>query len=62
MPYGTGSYGALEYGGDFDNLAVPPAGGAGLGGGWWWNGVAARTIADAGFLLIVAPHFETGAD
>lgn len=58
MPYGTGSYGSLPYGGDFDSgtgpaPAVPPG-----ASGWWWNGPAARMLADAGFLLLVKPPLE----
>lgn len=58
MPYGTGSYGSLPYGGDFDGGgAAPPATSPGATG-WWWNGPAARMLADAGFLLLVKPRLE----
>lgn len=59
MPFGTGSYGSLVYGGDFDHSGVTPApGGPPKANAWWWVGAGARTLADAGFLLLVAPHFN----
>jgi hypothetical protein len=57
MPYGTGSYGSLPYGGDFDSGGGAPVGVAGSAG-WWWDGPAARMLADAGFLLLVKPPLE----
>lgn len=62
MPYGTGSYGSLPYGGDFDSQAPAPSGNNDNAGAWWFTGIGARTLDDAGFLLLVAPHFDDNGD
>lgn len=61
MPYGTGSYGSLPYGGDFNGGATPAPGTAQGANAWWWNGPAARMLADAGFLLLVQPVLDERA-
>ena len=58
MPYGTGSYGSLPYGGDFDGGTGPAPSAAIKGQAWWWIGAGARVLADAGFQLLVQPALD----